>query len=473
MKITCIGAGYIGSVTGTSLSVMGHHCTIIDIDAAKVDAINAGTSPIYEPGLQDLIQRQAGTFLFASTSYQSVYDADVVFIGVGTPSLEDGSADLSYIRAAAANIAKHLNPDRFTVIVNKSTVPVGTGEEVTSMIEHISGLRPGEHFAVASNPEFLREGHALEDVFFPDRIVVGASAGRAKERLKELYAPFMRRDLLVKAAQLLGIQEREIVPPVYFETDLRSAEMIKYASNAFLAVKISYINEVARFCEAVGANVMDVAQGMGLDSRIGNQFLQVSSGWSGSCFPKDTAELLNASQKHGQELSIVKAAIESNYQMHLYIANKVHDWIGSLQNRTIGILGLTFKPNTDDTRHTQAAVLIRKFSECGAVIRAHDPKGMTGFHQRNNDLPVIYCSTGEQVAEGADVLVLVTHWPEYKVLDWKWMHEAMRSPYILDTRNFLNPEEMRGLGFMYEGLGLGTDKAAGQSASRPTLSHVV
>ncbi|GIP36194.1 UDP-glucose/GDP-mannose dehydrogenase family protein [Paenibacillus sp. J2TS4] len=473
MNIACIGAGYIGSVTGASLSMMGHRCTIIDIDPAKVDAINAGQSPIYEPGLQSLIQEQAGSRLFASTSYQSVYEADVVFIGVGTPSLEDGSADLSFIRTATARVANHLNPDHFTVIVIKSTVPVGTSEEVTSILEQISGLESGEHFAVASNPEFLREGHALEDVFFPDRIVVGALDDRAKEMLRELYAEFMRPDILETISLRLGIREGQVMaPPVYFETDLRSAEMIKYASNAFLAVKISYINEIARMCEAVEANVLEVAYGMGLDSRIGNQFLQVSSGWSGSCFPKDTAELLIASQKHGQELSIVKAAIESNYRMHLYIVDKVLDKLGSLHNRRIGILGLTFKPDTDDTRHTQAAVLIRRFIECGASLQVHDPKGMENFCQTNGELPVTYCHSGELVAEQADAIVLVTHWLEYKDLDWGHMHKRMKNPYVLDTRNFLDSVEIRKLGFNYEGLGWIADKGE-QDASRPTLSHVV
>lgn len=454
MKVVCIGSGYVGSVTAAALAMAGYSTTVIDVDQRKVDSINAGQSPIYEPGLQQLIQQQSGTALRASVSYHEVNDANVVFICVGTPSLPGGTADLSYVKAAARSVGKNLNTGQFTVIVNKSTVPVGTSDLVAMIIEEVSGLQAEEHFAVISNPEFLREGFALEDVFFPDRIVIGTKNDRARTIMRELYKPFVERLQYEEVLALLpsGIKmDRPI--PVYFETDAKSAELIKYASNAFLAVKISYINEIARLSEELGSNVTDIARGMGLDSRIGEKFLQVSSGWSGSCFPKDTGELLVTSQKYGKELAVVKAAVESNHQMYQFCVQKIQRKLKSLNGKTIGILGLTFKPDTDDARLTQANSMINQLLEFGAMVRVHDPKGMDMFQSLNRELPIHYCSNSEEVAYRANALVLLTHWREYQVLDWERVFKSMKTPYILDTRNFLSATELRAVGFDYEGIG--------------------
>ncbi|MEK3646551.1 UDP-glucose dehydrogenase family protein [Aeribacillus sp. FSL M8-0235] len=458
MNVVCIGSGYVGSVTGTAFAVLGHKTTIIDIDQNKVDLMNSGKSPIYEPGLDELIQKYIGKTLFATTSYDVVMEADVIFIGVGTPSKENGTADLKYIKLAAQSIGKNLNPFKFTVIVDKSTVPVGTSDLVASIIEETSDLNSGEHFAVVSNPEFLREGYALEDVFFPDRIVIGTNDEKARKVMRELFHNLVERvnyDIISK--DFVFNYNLNSPKAVYFETDAKSAEMIKYAANAFLAVKISYINEVARLCEALGANVLDVAKGMGLDSRIGEKFLQVSSGWSGSCFPKDTAEFLAASQKYGVELSIVKAAVESNTKMHLYCVEKVQKRLKSLNGKNIGILGLTFKPNTDDARKTQASVIIQKLLELGANVRAHDPKGTEMFKALNGDLDIQYCANSEDVFEKADGVILLTHWDEYLEINWEKLIQKMRIPYVLDTRNYLRDLQLSNLGYLYEGLGIGSD----------------
>lgn len=459
MNIVCIGSGYVGSVTGAAFATLGHRTTVIDIDKKKVELINSGKSPIYEPGLDELISSYIGNTLFAVDHYEVVREADVVFIGVGTPSKPDGTADLKYIKLAAQGIGKHLNAERFTVIVNKSTVPVGTADLVSSIIEENSALIPNEHFAVVSNPEFLREGYALEDVFFPDRIVIGADNERARAMMSALYQGIVQREnYFEKSADFQFDYKLDNKKPDYFETDIKSAEMIKYASNAFLAVKISYINEIARLCEVLGADVTAVSKGMGLDSRIGNKFLQVSSGWSGSCFPKDTAELLATSRKYGCELGVIEAAVQSNLQMHNFVADKIKRRLKSLNGKTIGILGLTFKPNTDDARNTQASVIIREFAEVGARIKVHDPQGMTMFRALNPELDIAYCDDPLEVAEQVDGLVLLTHWQEYADLDWKEMFNKVRTPYLLDTRNFLDHSYLREIGFDAEGLGVGSSK---------------
>lgn len=445
MKAAVIGAGYVGSVTGAALAAKGHPTVIIDLDSGKVERIRAGRSPIFEPGLEELIEQTVRQgLLSASESFAAVRDADVTFIAVGTPSGPNEEADLSYVKAAAAAIGRHLNPHAFSVVVNKSTVPVGTADLVASIVEQSSGLRENEHFAVVSNPEFLREGYALEDVEHPDRIVVGTSHPAARAAMRELYRPFLARDgeVAVKARS------------EYFETDAKSAELIKYASNAFLAVKISYINEIARLCEALGANVADVATGMGLDTRIGNKFLQVSSGWSGSCFPKDTSELLATSRKYGNELSLVKAAVDSNTSMHEFCLEKLRRKLKSMDGKQVGVLGLTFKPNTDDARKTQASYLIGRMVDMGASVAVHDPQGADMFRRLNGRLPVRYCDRAEDVAAGADAIMLLTHWDDYRRLDWERMLGAMRTPYVLDTRNFLDRQRLTACGFVYEGLGV-------------------
>ncbi|CAN7710787.1 UDP-glucose/GDP-mannose dehydrogenase family protein [Paenibacillus sp. LjRoot153] len=459
MNIVCIGSGYVGSVTGAAFAVLGHHTTVLDIDHNKIDLMNAGKSPIYEPGLDHLIAKYMGRTLFATTDYQVIYQAEVVFIGVGTPSKADGTADLKFIRLAAESIGKHLNPNKFTVIINKSTVPVGTADLVASIIEEASGLQVNKHFAMASNPEFLREGYALEDVFFPDRIVIGTEHERSKKVMQALYFNLLNRvNYDEKSSDFKFAYNSHAALPTYYETDIKSAEMIKYASNAFLAVKVSYINEMARLCETLGANITEVANGMGMDSRIGSKFLQVSSGWSGSCFPKDTAELLATSQKYSCELTVVQAAVDSNQQMHDYVVDKIKRKLKTLTGKNIGILGLTFKPNTDDARKTQASVIIKELIDAGARIKAHDPHGMEMFQQLNAALDVQYVTSAIEVTNNVDAVVLLTHWDEYLLIDWSQVLPNMRSPYLLDTRNVLKQSHLQKLGFDYEGLGINSSK---------------
>lgn len=464
MRVVCIGSGYVGSVTGTAFAALGYETTIIDIDQNKVDLMNSGKSPIFEPGLDELIEKYIHEKLFATTSYEIVNEADVIFIGVGTPSKKDGTADLTYIKFAANSIAKNLNPNKFTVIVDKSTVPVGTGDEVERIIEEATDLKSGVHFAVVSNPEFLREGYAVEDVFFPDRVIIGSNDDKAKSIMQDLYLNLIERKNYAEIFKGFNFEQRlKGTKPEYFETDIRSAEMIKYASNSFLAVKISYINEIARLSETLGANVLDVAKGMGMDSRIGSKFLEVSSGWSGSCFPKDTAELLATSQAYNCELSIVKAAMDSNLKMHSYCVKKMEQALGTLKDKKVGILGLTFKPNTDDARKTQARYIIQELVNLGAFVKVHDPQGAKMFKELNSDLPVVYCLEKEDVFEEADGVMLLTHWEEYLDIPWENVKDKMNMPFVFDTRNFLNKDQLVDLGYTYEGLGIGKNERSQQS----------
>lgn len=454
MKAVVIGAGYVGSVSAAALASVGHETTIIDVDRRKVDCINAGLSPIYEPGLESVIRRTVGNHLQASLSYHEVNEADVVFICVGTPSLKDGTVDLSYVKDVARAIGSHMNPDQFTVIVNKSTVPVGTTDLVASILHETSGLIPEEQFAVISNPEFLREGYAVYDIFYSDRIVIGTRSMKARSIMKDLYRPFIERQYNFDIPIHKKVDSQKTV---YFETDEKSAELIKYASNAFLAVKISYINEIARLSEAIGASVTEVGKGMGLDSRIGKQFLEVSSGWSGSCFPKDSQELLMTSVNYGEKLHILDAAIQSNQKMLDYCLQKIKRKLKTLNGKRIGILGLTFKPDTDDVRQTQALPLIRKMLQIGARVSVHDPKGMDMFRNLHPDLPIEYVANAEETAMNADAIVLLTHWKEYQMIDWNKMYDFIQKPYILDTRNFLRGSKLRAIGFEYEGIGVNED----------------
>lgn len=437
MNVVCIGAGYVGSVTAAALAKLGHSVTVIDFDESKIAAIQKGESPIFEPGLSELLQVCIGNTLSAAADYGKVQEADVVFICVGTPSKTDSTVDLTYVKEAAAQIGKHLNAERYTVIVNKSTVPVGTTDVVGSIVARTSGLPWGQAFDVVSNPEFLREGYAVEDVFFPDRILIGTDSLKAEEVMKELY------DRLLNGNKT-----------VWLRTSPKSSELIKYASNAFLAVKISYINDMARLCDTLGANVKEVAAGMGLDSRIGDKFLEVSSGWSGSCFPKDTAELAATARKYGCEQKVILAAMEANEQMHLYCVRKIQSRLKSLHGKTISVLGLTFKPNTDDARKTQASVIIRRLCELGCQVKAHDPRGAEMFRKLNPELSIEYCKDPLDTVRQADAILLLTHWDCYLQLDWSAAVRMMNTPYILDTRNVLSPGQMRDLGYQYEGLGV-------------------
>lgn len=454
MNIVCIGSGYVGSITAAAFALLGHSVTIIDIDKKKVNEIAAGKSPIYEPGLNEIISRTVGKSLFATTDYSAVSEADIIFICVGTPSKSDLTADLTYVKSAAAQIGKHMVSGKYTIIVDKSTVPVGTSDLVGSIIEEMSGLRQEVNFDIVSNPEFLREGFAVEDVFFPDRIVIGASNHQSSGKIKELYEEILSRENYHTMYPFIPSDKMNNPLPIWLQTNTKSAELIKYASNAFLAVKISFINEMARLCDMLGANVVEVSKGMGLDSRIGGKFLEVSSGWSGSCFPKDTAELLATAGNYGCTLEVVNAAVHSNIKMHEYCVQKIQNHLLTLQGKTIGILGLTFKPNTDDARSTQAGVIIKKLLDLGARVNVHDPQGVEMFKKLNPELQIKYCKEPEEVAIMANAVVLLTHWNNYLELDWDNIKKLMKYPYVLDTRNVLSKEKLTQKGFKYEGLGI-------------------
>jgi UDPglucose 6-dehydrogenase len=432
MHVAMIGTGYVGLVSGACFADFGHHVICVDQDANKIAALKRGEMPIYEPGLEDLVAAnvRARRLSFTTDLKGPVAEADAVFIAVGTPSRRgDGHADLSFVYAATGDIAAAL--DGFTVVVTKSTVPVGTGDEVERIIRN---ARPRGEFAVVSNPEFLREGAAIQDFKHPDRIVVGTDDSRAREIMAELYRP-----LYLNAA-----------PIIY--TSRRTAELIKYAANAFLATKITFINEIADLCEKVGADVQQVARGIGLDNRIGVKFLHAGPGYGGSCFPKDTAALIKTAQDHAAPLRIVETVAASNDARKRSLAGKVAAALeGPVRGKTVAVLGLTFKPNTDDMREAPSIPLVTALQDMGATVRAYDPAGM---EQAKKILPaVVYCESPYACAKGADALVIVTEWEEFRALDLEQLRTMMARPAIVDLRNIYRPEEMAKLGFVYTSIG--------------------
>src|SRR5271166_2808872 len=432
MHLAMIGSGYVGLVSGACLADFGHSVICIDKDAEKISALQQGECPIFEPGLADLIRGNTHEDRLAFTSELAtpVAQAEAVFIAVGTPSRRgDGHADLSYVYAAAREIATAI--DGFTVIITKSTVPVGTGDEVARII-HDS--RPDADIAVVSNPEFLREGAAIQDFKHPDRIVVGTDDERAKKLMAEIYRPLY----LNKA-------------PILY-TSRRTAELIKYAANAFLATKVTFINEIADLAEEVGADVQEVARGIGLDNRIGSKFLHAGPGFGGSCFPKDTRALLKTAQDYDVPLRVVEAVITANDIRKRAMARKVSAaFAGSLRGKTIAVLGLTFKPNTDDMREAPSIPLITALLDMGAQVRAFDPEGM---EQAKIVLPdVTYCDGAYSCAEGADGLVIVTEWEQFRALDLDQIKQRMACPILIDLRNIYSDEEMEKHGFLHVGIG--------------------
>ncbi len=432
MHVTMIGTGYVGLVSGACFSEFGHTVTCVDKDAGKIDALLAGRIPIFEPGLDQLVASNvaAGRLSFTTDLKQPVAEADAVFIAVGTPSRRgDGHADLTYVFDAAAEVAAAL--DGYTVIVTKSTVPVGTGAEVDRIIGE---NRPDVDYDVASNPEFLREGAAISDFMRPDRVVVGTESERAREVMRELY-----RSLFLNET------------PVMF-TARQTAELIKYAANAFLATKITFINEIANLCERVEADVQDVARGIGLDGRIGSKFLHAGPGYGGSCFPKDTLALLRTAENLDLPMNIVKATVEVNDQRKRDMAQKVIDACGgSLQGKTIAVLGLTFKPNTDDMRDSPSLDIIPALIEAGAAIRAHDPEGMD--EARALLTGVEYCADAYDTLADADALAIITEWNAYRALDMPRVRVLLKTPVLVDMRNIYDPDIMRDQGFTYVSIG--------------------
>jgi UDPglucose 6-dehydrogenase len=432
MRVAMIGTGYVGLVSGACFADFGHDVTCVDTDASKIAALARGEVPIYEPGLTELVHSNAreGRLAFATGVVEPVSAADAVFIAVGTPSRRgDGHADLSYVYAAAREIAAALTG--FTVVVTKSTVPVGTGDEVERIIREV---RPDADVAVVSNPEFLREGAAIRDFKHPDRIVVGLSDPRARDVMSELYRP-----LYLNAAPILFVERR-------------TAELIKYAANAFLATKITFINEIADLCEKVGADVQDVARGIGLDNRIGSKFLHAGPGYGGSCFPKDTVALIKTGQDYGAPLRIVETVAAVNDQRKRAMARKVAAALGGqVRGRTIAVLGLTFKPNTDDMREAPSISVITALQDLGARVQAYDPVGMGQARSLLSD--VTYCDSAYACAERADALVIVTEWEQFRALDLDRLKRVMTRPVVIDLRNIYRPEDMTRRGFSYQGVG--------------------
>jgi len=432
MKIAMIGTGYVGLVSGACFAEFGPHVTCVDLDAGKIDRLRNGIIPIYEPGLDDLVAKgiKAGRLDFTTKLAEAVADADAVFIAVGTPSRRgDGHADLRYVEAAAAEIARAMTG--YTVVVTKSTVPVGTGRRVAKIIRETN---PDADFDVASNPEFLREGSAIGDFMRPDRVVIGAESERAQQVMQSLYRP-------------LYLTETPIVM-----TTLETAELTKYAANAFLATKITFINEIADLCEKVGANVQDVARGMGLDGRIGKKFLHAGPGYGGSCFPKDTIALVRTAQEYGSPARIVEAVIQVNDTRKGAMASRVISAAGgSLRGKTVGVLGVAFKPNTDDMRDAPSLAIVPALQDAGASVRAFDPAAM---HEAKSLMPgVTWCEDAYDVAQGADVLVLITEWNEFRALDLARVATAMNEPVLVDLRNVYRPDDVRAAGFRYSSIG--------------------
>src|SRR5579872_7080700 len=438
MNVSIIGTGYVGLTTGACLAYLGHKVTCIDSDEKKIAMLRAGKTPIYEPFLTELLADAKPNLQFCTQYAGAVQDADVIFIAVGTPPTADGSPDLKYLKQAANGIGEHYAGD-FTVVVNKSTVPIGSGNWVDALVresyERHHGRKANGHFSVASNPEFLREGTALADTLYPDRVVVGSDNERSLEVLYSLYRPIL--DQSFAPPPYLPRPEGVGAAPL-ISTDLASAELIKYAANAFLALKISYINEIGQLAEKVGADITHVAKGIGLDARIGTRFLQAGLGWGGSCFGKDTAALVSTATEYNLSMPIVAAAREINRRQRDRVVEKLLGELKILKGRTIGLLGLAFKPNTDDLRDAPAIDIAKRLIERGARVKAHDPVAMGRFRSENPALEVICCPTAEEVAEGADALVLVTEWPEYRELDWEALASRMRAPLVLDGRNALD-----------------------------------
>jgi UDPglucose 6-dehydrogenase len=432
MHIVMIGTGYVGLVSGACFADFGHEVTCIDKDSGKIEQLKRGEVPIFEAGLRELVgtSLRQGRLAFATDPTAALKAADAVFIAVGTPSRRgDGHADLSYVYAAIREIAPLLSGS--TVIITKSTVPVGTGDEIDAILRDI---RPGDDLPVVSNPEFLREGAAIQDFKHPDRIVIGTDSPRARHVLEEIYRPLY----LNKA-------------PILF-TSRRTAELIKYTANAFLATKITFINEIADLCERVGADVQDVARGIGLDNRIGSKFLHAGPGYGGSCFPKDASALIKTAHDYGGAIRIVETVVAINDQRKRAMARKVAAALGMpIRGKTVAVLGLTFKPNTDDMREAPSIAVITALLDLGVKVRAYDPVGM---EQAKIAMPdIAYCDGPYSAAEGADALVIVTEWEQFRALDFNRLKRVMACPILIDLRNIYRTEELSQAGFVYDSVG--------------------
>ena len=452
MNVAIIGTGYVGLTTGACLAFLGHKVSCVDADVHKIQALLDGKIPFYEPHMEELVADARENLKFTTSYAEAIPGAQVVFIAVGTPPGKNGAPDLKYLEAAARGIGEFIG-DHFVVVVNKSTVPIGSGNWVGALVrdayERKRGKKANGAFAVASNPEFLREGSAILDSLYPDRVVIGADEPRTSEVLYSLYRPLL--DQTFKAPHYMPRPDGLGAAPL-ISADLASAELIKYAANAFLALKISYINEIGQLAEKVGADIGQVAKGIGLDARIGMRFLNAGIGWGGSCFGKDTAALVATAGEYGLDAQIVKAAREVNTRQRDRVVEKLLGELKILKGRTIGLLGLAFKPHTDDLREAPALDIARQLLERGARVKAHDPVAMERFQKENAGLEVTCVASAEEVAADADAIVLVTEWPEYRELHWDKIKASMRTPVVLDGRNLLDRAALTRAGFKVLGL---------------------
>ncbi|HEV8660524.1 MAG TPA: UDP-glucose/GDP-mannose dehydrogenase family protein [Thermoanaerobaculia bacterium] len=431
MQIAVVGTGYVGLVTGAGLADFGNDVICVDIDVKKIEALRKGRIPIYEPGLDKLVIKnvEEGRLSFSIDLAEAIRESRAIFIAVGTPSRPDGSADLRYVESVARSIAEHMNGPK--LVITKSTVPIGTGRLIEKII---SEMPHGHPVSIVSNPEFLREGSAIEDFMRPDRVVIGASDPESAELMKEIYAPLHSLEI------------------PFVVTNVESAELIKYASNGFLATKITFINEIAMICEKVGADVQDVARGMGLDSRIGSKFLQAGPGFGGSCFPKDTSAMADIARRHSYEFQIMEAVLRVNDEVKQRMVSKIVEALGgSVKGKTIAMLGLAFKPETDDMRDSPTIPIIKGLQKRGASIRAYDPQAMENSHAIFEN--VTYCKDAYETAKGADALVIATEWNEFRALNLERIKKDMRQPVLVDLRNVYDPKRVRALGFTYTSVG--------------------
>jgi UDPglucose 6-dehydrogenase len=457
MRVTVIGTGYVGSVTGACLAYAGHHVTCIDTDESKIARWKQGEPPIYEPNLQELVAAAAGrkNIEFSTDLAPAVRDSDVIFIAVGTPPLPDSSPNLSYLEAAGNGIGAAMDESRFRVVVNKSTVPVGSGNLVETLVregiaERNPAARNAVRFGVVSNPEFLREGCAVADSLYPDRIVLGASDDQAIQVMRDLYRPLLEQSFSPPA----GVPRPSTVTQVpLVSTTLTSAEMIKYAANAFLAMKIGFANEMANICEHVGAEATEVLLGIGLDSRIGAKFLNAGVGWGGSCFGKDVQALLHTAAEYGYTSRLLQASLDVNSAQRLLVIQKLQEKLFILKGRTIGLLGLAFKPDTDDLRDAPALHIAERLNQIGARVKAYDPVAMDACRKLHPELKIRYCESVKELAQDSDALVLVTEWKEFASLPLAELARLMAKPILVDGRNLYHPSAASAAGFDYTGIG--------------------
>lgn len=464
MRVTVIGTGYVGTVTGACLAYLGHNVTCVDTDLAKIEKLRLGQTPIYEPGLEELIAvaGENGGISFETELSGAVRESDVIFIAVGTPPLPSGESNLTYLEAAARGIGAAMDESKHRVVVNKSTVPVGSGNLVETLVRE--GLRDAKpeladsvRFGVASNPEFLREGSAIHDSLYPDRIVVGSEDSVTLGVMTALYLPLLEQTFADPsfAPRPVSMKRSRMVT-----TTLTSAEMIKYSANAFLALKIGFANEMSNICERVGADITEVMTGIGLDQRIGMGFLNAGIGWGGSCFGKDVSSLLHTANEYGYQARILEASLAVNQLQRNIVIQKLQEKLFILKGRTVALLGLAFKPNTDDLRDAPSLQIAERLIQMGARVRAYDPIAMDACREQHPNLRILYCNDALSAAEHADALVLVTEWPEFADLSLHDLAGRMNNPVLVDGRNLFSPELARQAGFDYSGIGRGGHRAS-------------